>query len=156
MRYLKQELYEKLSNGKKEDEDNWLKVNRAYIEAFKFIRKKLPKSFVDFYENNYGFHDAKILEININFDSRETSMQIIMDDVGYYNKKCEVLLERLQNFEVNFLELGATNEGIKEFNYSELLLSDKKTFIWEIDLFSSTMKLEFKKIKLRELVSKEF
>ena len=149
MKYLKRELYEKLNNnGTKEDEEEWVIANESYMEAFKCSKQKLPQAFVNIYENNFGFHDANIERINILFNNRETTIQLLMDGVGYYGEKYTVLLKEVRNFEADFMNIDTPLGGIKEFNYSEILLAENKHISWEIDLFNSTMRVEFKKIEI--------
>lgn len=162
MKYYKNEIFEELNSGSEKGQNDYKEAYMAYKKANKKAMKKVPESFITVYENT-GFHDAIILEININtqyqgFNRNEhgnrTFLQLV---VMKYNEErqrwqgWDIALEELKNLKITAESEGKSFTCIDTFHHDELLLTSDKYLSWEINAINTNIKTEFKTLNICEL-----
>jgi|GEM_PF-5528866 len=166
MKYFKDEIFELLNMGGESGDAEYKNAYRKYMKEYMKAKKKLPQLFTEVYEK-IGFHDALIPQINIsikyqgfNRDDHGNSTSLELAIHKYSSKKSEwqgwmIVLENIRNLAIAAESERKSPTCIDTFHHDELLLSDNGYVSWEINAIDACLKIEFRKLKIRELSESE-
>lgn len=136
-----------------------------YRCEYEKTRLKLPKKFVKIYEENHGFHDAKVPVFSVLTEywgfnrnsrkSRPSKARFII--VDYDNSKLvwEITIDNILDIAIHCTQMDAPI-FLEHFTNDELLLEQNGYLLWDI-FFSSgvEIKLIFKRLEIKELSEDE-
>jgi len=142
-------------------EHEWRENYNIYHNEYIKTLERLPKSFLTFYNSNYGFHDYHPKNIEIINNVYGTGIRGKIDSIGLKiiisdnDNSWELSYSGISKIVIEYIastDVIETKKGFNDLGYNELLIVDDKIISHEI-LFASgsTILIHFSKISLKKL-----